>query len=185
MKVKIYTDSIDYLSTNLLVLPFFNDALPLKGNLGHVDWRLNGFISKLFMKGKINGKDMEKILIPPFNRIPADRIVLVSLGYKKGFDPSRVRDLAHDIMETAHKLSYSSFTIGIPIELETFDSLKEMIVNLFKGIDKYATKIGQCEFFENLRITFAMDRNSHSSTMGELSKYLSSRSLASQALVNT
>lgn len=184
MKVKIYTDSIDYLSTNLLILPFFSDVRPLKGTLGIVDWRLNGFLSRLIINDKIQGNYFEKILIPPFERIPAERVLMVSIGKKDEIDSQRMVDFTFRLMETIYKISISGFVMSLPVEIEHLQFGKVLIENYFKGVDRFAVKVGPCDFLDNLRITFALDRERHPSIIEFLSKYLSSRSVASQALVN-
>ena len=184
MKVKIYTDSIDYLSTNLLVLPFFADTKPLKGSMGFVDWRLNGFLSSLIMKDKISGNFFEKILIPPFDRIPAERVLLVSFGKKNEFEVQKVADFTFRLMETIHKISFSSFVVSLPLEVEQLKIGTDLIENFFRGVDKFAIKVGQCSFLDNLRITFAVEKEKFPTTVEALNKYLSSRRVASQALIN-
>lgn len=184
MKVKIYTDSLDYLNTNLLVIPFFKDAKPLKGTMGFVDWRLNGFLSRLFMDEKISDRDFEKILIPPFERIPAERVLLVSLGEAARFDAHRMTDLSFKILETVHKIDFSNFVISLPQEIEAKGSVRDLIDNLFKGIDRFAVKIGPCDFLENLKITFVLNRERQPKLFQNLSEYLSARSASSHSLVN-
>jgi len=184
MKIKIYSDSLDQLSTSLLVLPFFAGVKPLKGAIGFIDWRLNSFLSKLVIDNKIKGDWFEKILIPPFERIPAERILLVSLGPKDDFDSQKMSDFTIKLMETTYRIAFSSFAVALPLEIEKLSSVKDLIEGFFKGVDRFAVKVGPCDFFENLRITFALDRERHISTIETLSKYLSSRSVASQALIN-
>lgn len=184
MKVKVYTDTIDYLSTNLLILPFFRDCVPLKGNLGLVDWRLNGFLSGLMMNGRIKQEEFEKILVPPFERIPADRVLLVCMGLKEDFSPSMMNDFTYGLLETAYKISYSSFAVSFPAEMDEVKNLREVIESCFRGIDKFAAKVGPCEFLENLRITFAFVRQRNPKAIEVLNKYLNSRSTSKAALIN-
>jgi hypothetical protein len=184
VKVKLYTESIDYLSTNLLVLPFFSGVKPLKGTIGFVDWRLNSFLSRLIINNRIEGKFFEKILIPPFERIPAERILLNSLGKYEEIDPVKIAEYSQKLLETCYKISYANFALAVPIELEKHNLTKELIDGFFKGVDRFAIKIGICEFLENLRITFVIDKFKQPKTFETYSNYLSSRSISPQALVN-
>jgi len=184
MKVKIYTESLDYLSTNLLVLPFFHGIKPLKGTIGFIDWRLNSFLSKLIIREKIEGRFFEKILIPPMERIPAERILLTSLGEFSSIDPIKIIDFSYRVMETVHKISFSNFSMAIPVETEKLKNAKEIIEAIFKGVDKFAVKVGICEFLDNLRITFVLDRTRQPLAFEHLSNYLSARSSATQSLIN-
>ena len=184
MKVKIYTDSLDYLSSNLLVMPFFPENLPLKGHLGFVDWRLNGFISGLFAQNKVKKEEYEKILVPPFGRIPSDRLLMFCLGPMAEIDARKIGLFTERLMETVHKIKLFSFAFAFPVEIETLNFAPDLVEAFFKGVDRFAVKTGPCEFLNNLRITFAIDKAKNPQTVETLSKYLSSRSIASQALVN-
>ena len=53
MQIKLTTESLDRLPHECLVLGFFSDERPPRGNGGFVDWRLNGLVSRLIADGKI------------------------------------------------------------------------------------------------------------------------------------
>ena len=71
MQIKITTDPPDTVNHEGLVLGFFMDERPPRGDCGLVDWRLNGLISRELAQGHIAGSFLEQTLIASHSRISA------------------------------------------------------------------------------------------------------------------
>lgn len=87
---------IDALRCEALALPFFSDERPLRGALGLLDWRMCGFVSRLILRGKIEGTPLETVLLPGRPKLSMDKLFLFGLGARADFDPALVeRAIAH------------------------------------------------------------------------------------------
>jgi len=49
---------------NGMILPCFENERPLRGMLGYLDWRFNGYFSKLLKAQVITGKKDETVYVP-------------------------------------------------------------------------------------------------------------------------
>jgi len=115
MQIKVTTESLDRLPHECLVLGFFSDERPPKGNGGFVDWRLNGLVSRLIADGKISGAFSERVLLESQQRLPLQKIVLFGLGKRRELSYETLRDAGARMTETAvdatakspcHRLSF-------------------------------------------------------------------------------
>ena len=55
--------------TKALVLGFFTDERPLRGAIGLVDWRLNGYVSRLLRAQRLSGDSTESTLVASSGRL--------------------------------------------------------------------------------------------------------------------
>lgn len=72
-----------------LVGSLFVDERPPHGLLGLVDWRMCGHLSRLCLDGRLTGVEGERVLLPGRPRLPAERIVVLGLGFRASFDEQR------------------------------------------------------------------------------------------------
>lgn len=72
-----------------LVASLFVDERPPHGLLGLVDFRTCGHLSRLCLDGRITGVEGERVLLPGRPRLPAERIVVLGLGFWSSFDEPR------------------------------------------------------------------------------------------------
>ena len=95
---------IDELPTRLVVASFFEDLRPLKGQVGLLDWRLNGRLSELILKGKLEGKRGEALMMPSARRIAAQEILLFGLGRSGELTEGQLEELFGQIVEKIRRL---------------------------------------------------------------------------------
>ncbi len=72
-----------------LISGLFVDERPPGGLLGLVDWRMNGDISRRCLDGWVTGVDGERVLMPGRVGLSAERLVVMGLGFRSGFDEGR------------------------------------------------------------------------------------------------
>ena len=80
---------LDELRAEALCLPFFEDERPFRGASGLLDWRLRGQLSKLRIRGRIRGQVGERVLLPGRPLTAFDKVFLVGVGARAGFDDPR------------------------------------------------------------------------------------------------
>ncbi len=76
---------IDRIAATVTIAPIFEDVRPLRGVAGLLDWRLNGFISRLILEGRFRGEFEEVLLMPSGGRVKAEQIILLGVGPQEGF----------------------------------------------------------------------------------------------------
>ena len=83
IRLILSTLPIDEVPGQVAIAPVFEDVRPLKGSTSLVDWRLNGRLSDLILKGRLNGEFTEFLIMPAQGRIAAREILVFGLGEKE------------------------------------------------------------------------------------------------------
>ena len=137
MQIKLTTESLDRLPHESLVLGFFSDERPPKGNGGFVDWRLNGLVSRLIADGKISGSFSEKVLIESQRRIPPQKIVLFGLGKRRELSYETLREAGARMAETAVQIHCYDFAVEVPGAGRSLLDVAEMTTHFTTGMFDY------------------------------------------------
>ncbi|MDP3937825.1 MAG: M17 family peptidase N-terminal domain-containing protein [Deltaproteobacteria bacterium] len=122
--------------TKALVVGFFNDDRPLRGAVGMVDWRLNGYVSRLLEAQRLSGDSTESTLVASSGRLGADFALLVGLGQRAHYGYERITDITSSATMTLQKLHVEEFALEVPgARLMGLDPA-ESVYNAVKGIVK-------------------------------------------------
>jgi len=96
-----------------VVSPIYTDERPLKGVAGHVDWRLNGFISRLVMADRLIGDSGEWLLVHTQGRLPYTHLFLVGMGAKDGRNSDGVKSALGDVASKVALAGLHAFGIDL------------------------------------------------------------------------
>jgi hypothetical protein len=96
------------------LIPVFVDERPLLGLGGLLDWRSSGRLSAILRSGFFSGSAAEQLLTPGERRWPTERLVLVGVGSRSGFDEKGARRLASRCVEIATGLAAETVLIALP-----------------------------------------------------------------------
>ncbi len=105
---------LDELECELLALPLFADLRPMRGAAGLVDWRLAGFLSRLTIRGRVDGEGGELTLLPAAGRLAVDKVLLVGIGESTAFDGDRFDEATTRILETLTHARIRTAAIELP-----------------------------------------------------------------------
>lgn len=83
---------IDEVPGQVALATFFEDVRPLKGSTSLIDWRLNGRLSDLILKGRISGHYKESLIMPSQGRLATKDIFLFGLGPSDGVSEKKLED---------------------------------------------------------------------------------------------
>ncbi len=83
---------IDEVPGYVVLATFFEDVRPLKGSTSLVDWRLNGRVSDLILKGHLSGHFKESLIMPSQGRLSAKDIFLFGLGDSSEISEKKLED---------------------------------------------------------------------------------------------
>jgi len=119
-----------------LVMGFFTDERPLRGGVGMVDWRLNGYVSRLLSARRLSGDSTECTLVASSGRLGSDFALLVGLGPRAHYGYERITEITSGATQTLQKLQVEEFALEVPgARLLGLDPA-ESVYNAVKGIVK-------------------------------------------------
>ncbi len=105
---------LDQLEQDTLILAHFADERPLRGVGGLVDWRLNGALSKMILRGRLTGAWGEQLLYPQSGRLPFKKVIYFGLGDRSKFGRTRYKEVTNRMLRTMLRLGVWSFATGLP-----------------------------------------------------------------------
>ena len=103
MKIKIINQSITEFDGDIAIVNLFEGVKTPGSATGAVDKALEGMISKLIRDGEITGKLEETVIIHTFDRLKADRVMVVGLGKSDNFGLEEIRKAAAAAAKQARK----------------------------------------------------------------------------------
>ncbi len=105
---------IDALRCEALALPFFRDERPLRGALGLLDWRMCGFVSRLLRSGRVEGAELETVLIPGRPKLSMDKLFLIGLGPRAQFGDALLQSAITHMLDTLARARVRSTALVLP-----------------------------------------------------------------------
>jgi hypothetical protein len=83
---------IDEVPGQVTLATFFEDVRPLRGSTSLIDWRLNGRLSDLILKGHLSGHFQEALIMPSQGRLSTKDILLFGLGASNGVSEKKLEE---------------------------------------------------------------------------------------------
>ena len=106
--------SLDRLAGEVVVCSAFDDDRPPRGVAGLVDWRLGGRLSRLMIESFLETSEGKMLLVPGRPRVPFEKIVIVGLGAREGFDEARYERALDVVLRALADLQVRRLTIDLP-----------------------------------------------------------------------
>jgi hypothetical protein len=106
--------ALDALHSDLLVLGCFEDDRPMHGLGSLLDWRLNGWISRLIQRNRYVGVFGEQLLFPAGHRVGPSRVLLFGLGPQGEFDEARLSEALETIWAVLNRLRLRELAFAVP-----------------------------------------------------------------------
>ena len=113
LTLSLAADPIEQVEADVVVVTFFGDDRPLRGNASRVDWRLCGRLSHLLAEDRVSGKVGDAVLVPTLGGMRAPLVIALGLGPARAFDARRCRAAARDAFERAHRLRARSAALAL------------------------------------------------------------------------
>lgn len=107
-------DTLDNLQCEDIVLWIASDERPLKAAAGYVDWRCNGWLSRLITSGQFRCERDERLLTLSAGRINQRRVFLVGIGEGKGFHARSAEELGSATAEMLGQAAAQDVAFGLP-----------------------------------------------------------------------
>ena len=106
--------ALDRLAGEIVVCSMFEGERPPQGISGLLDWRLGGLLSRLCLDGFLTGAHDELMLVPGRPRVAFDKIVIIGLGPRAGFDVARYETATAKVLRVLDDLGVRRVTIDLP-----------------------------------------------------------------------
>ncbi len=108
--VKVLSQKLTKVHTDILALGFFQDIRPLIGYSGEIDWIQNGILSCLILQDKIRGVLSEATLLPAQRKLPAPKILIMGLGVSTQFSERSLGEIYSRIYQILGQLHVKNGT---------------------------------------------------------------------------
>lgn len=135
MKFRFTSQPIDKLECELLVLMHYENEVPLHGQLGLMDWRLNGRLSQLVIDNHFSGRAKEMLLMPAEHRFRAQKMIVLGLGHHENFHESHIIQVYDYVFETIASMKAKQVALSlsrlIPSQFEWRNAVRLFVSKAF------------------------------------------------------
>lgn len=105
---------LDEASAELLACTLWSDRRPMRGLFGLLDWRLSGRLSALAKSGFLTGVQGEVLLVPGRPQVPFEKVLVLGLGPRAGFDDDAFRLVVRRLMRALEGLRVRRAVVELP-----------------------------------------------------------------------
>ncbi len=116
----------------LAALP--EDERPLRGDAGHLDWRLGGEISRLLASGYLSGRRDEAAMIPGGAMLGADRVILIGVGRGVGLAGHNLQRAFRMLAGRLLGLRLESCALAMPAAIQPALDADHLVWGLVSGM---------------------------------------------------
>lgn len=121
--------------TDLIVVPVFSDLIPLKGEAGYLDWRLNGEISRLIKSNKVSGAFEEVTLLYRKHKTACGTALLLGFGKTANLDPLKLATIYSHMAQTIKSMGKDRFALSLSIpSSNAIDDCERLSTGLVEGL---------------------------------------------------
>jgi len=92
----------------------FAERRPFIGATGLVDWRLHGHLSRLRIRGFLDGELGESLLVPLGDRLPPIHLVILGLGPREALNDERSREALLRMFDAIERLGDAPLLVALP-----------------------------------------------------------------------
>jgi hypothetical protein len=105
---------LDETTAELLACGVWEDERPMRGLAGLLDWRLAGRLSALARDGFLKGELGEVLCVPGRPRLPFDKVLVLGLGARSGFDDEAFRTAVRCLLRSLEGLHVRRAVVELP-----------------------------------------------------------------------
>lgn len=145
MEIKVLNAELKEQSCDVLVVGLYEKTQTLSGVISTVDEALGELITKFVInKDKFSAKFKETYLLQTYEKIPANKVLIVGLGEKEKFTPNKLRELSAKIVKRVESIKAKKVCIDLgKLEFDAGISGQVVAEGALIGkytFDKYKTK---------------------------------------------
>ena len=142
MKVNVEVGDIAKWEDEVVVVNLFEGVDHPGGATGAVDAGLGHQVSALIATGDVSGKLKDVAVLPTFDRIPANRVMIVGLGRREDFTLDRVREVSARAATKVREMGLKTFATvvhGAGVgDLDLGDATEAVVEGTLLGLYRYS-----------------------------------------------
>lgn len=105
---------LDEANVELCACTIWSDERPMRGFADLLDWRLGGRLSALLKADFVRGDAGETLLVPGKPHLPFEKVLVMGLGPRAGFDESAFRESILRLARTLERLRVRRAVLELP-----------------------------------------------------------------------
>lgn len=153
MEIKVLNAQLKEQACDMLVVGLWEKTETLSGVVSSVDEALGELISKFVItKDKFEAKFASTYLLQTYEKIPANKVLVVGLGKKENFNPNKLRELTAKIIKKAMSIKAKKVCIDLgKLEFDAVISGEVVAQGALIGeysFDKYKSKKSEAKVEE-------------------------------------
>ena len=113
IQLKLSNEALDVIDSELAVTMAYEDIRPLKGQIGLVDWRLNGKVSRLILNRRFKGAKGDALLMPAGGRLGAKELLVLGMGFKREITEAEIPEMLNIVLDRILKKKCASFAMSL------------------------------------------------------------------------
>ena len=153
IQLKLSNEALDVIDSELAVTMAYEDIRPLKGQIGLVDWRLNGKVSRLILNRRFKGAKGDALLMPAGGRLGAKELLVLGMGFKRAITEAEIPEMLNIVLDRIlkKKEDFQKFS-GSQVQLHLYTpfkkedgSLQKNFTGILRGLkdDKVLLEVDQ------------------------------------------
>jgi len=115
MHLHLLDNPVDRIEGEVAAAFFFRDTRPLTGPAALLDWRLNGQLTELLLRGALSGRVGEHLLVRSNGKISADWALFIGGDRRLGIGENEFRELLHHLLTTCCRAGCSRLALGLEL----------------------------------------------------------------------
>lgn len=157
MEIKVLNAELKDQECDILTIGLWENTETLSGVAASIDEALGGLISEFVIKKDgFKSKFNTTYLLQTYNKIPANKVLIIGLGEKEKFDSNRLREISAKVVKKALCIKAKSVCIDLgKLEFDQELSGKYVAQGALIGeysFDKYKSKKGDEAKIENFTL---------------------------------
>jgi hypothetical protein len=131
--------SVDDISCDLLMVPFYQGQRPPRGDAGWVDWRLYGRLSQWLLDGRMVEDSFESILLTSEGKLQSPWILLIGLGENKKVPPLQGKSWIARILKIGMRLRVESLAVSLSFTQQIHLPVQEIGEGIVEALQEAQT----------------------------------------------
>ncbi len=170
MQVKVYSDKLTKLTTDLLVVTCFRDVRPLRGLASKVDWYYGGILSRALIEQRFTGDLGKMLLLSTEGKLNIPKVILLGLGVTSRYGYAKFTTASRKLLSALKTIDIGECAVEIDSLGPEKDKKKFRAVALVEAFRKGE---GRSLQKKPLDVTFIVKENEKAELM---QKYLHQKS---------
>ncbi len=127
---------VDRIEGEVAAAFFFEDERPLRGPAALLDWRLNGLLTDLLVRGEMSGRAGELLIAPNNGKLGADRILFAGGGTWSSLERDTYRQRVVELLANCRRAGFARICLALrPLSGEGEEALRTLVTEALEKVE--------------------------------------------------